>query len=97
MKNLIKRATMHFGIKSMREHFASDMAGYQWESDGASWKWWDHFYYGVLTIRDILYMRWTATVCEFKGHDWQIESCDPENGREEFECQRCHLSHTAQF
>lgn len=45
---------------------------------------------------DVFKMRWLATVCEFRGHDYVTDGHDyVESGGEGFTCRRCGYSFTA--
>lgn len=93
----MREKLIHFSSWSdIKDHWKSDMCHLTWESDGARWTWWDNIYYGIVAAKDVFKMRWLATVCEFRGHDYETDGRDyPEDGGEGFTCKRCGYSFTA--
>lgn len=91
MKNWFKH--LHpFGMLGMVEHYRAVRA--ELNTFGP---WFDER--GPLAFiawRRVLAMRWAATVCEIKGHDYQSDGADyPDSGGEGFTCERCGRSFTA--
>ena len=60
----------HFiNLQDMRDHWASHMAEFAWESDYRLWTWWERkVYYPWAAFKTMFAQRWAATVCDWRGH-----------------------------
>lgn len=94
LRNL-RCALSHFRPSELRDHYASEMYGWFFEVGGNE----SHISLRMklLTAWDVLKMHGRAAWCDLFGHNWEAVSADAENGSEELECLRCHMSHTCWF
>jgi len=85
-------------LKDIRQHLAEALyhAGFDngyLDEDERTWL--DNFP-RLAAVWSVFTMRFLATVCEVRGHDYQNDGGDyPDSGGEGFTCQRCGHSFTA--
>ncbi len=89
MTNKLRHLT---DLRDMRDHFRSEMSSWAYEAPGERIT----LRMRLTSLRFVLACRFNATVCEFRGHDYEPDGADYiDSGGEGFSCARCGHSFTA--